>query len=75
MILDQRLRRFGRDTIDHPIIAVAKLLDEMADQQRNVFFALAQGRNADGEDIEAVIQIGSKCLLADKSAVAPSFNS
>src|SRR5579863_10221550 len=63
MIPGQRLHRLGRDAVDHPIIPLAKLLDEVADQQGNVFFPLAQRRDSDGKHIEPVIQIGSKFLL------------
>src|SRR5579871_3257444 len=65
MVADQRLHCFGRDAVDHTIIPLAELLDEVADQQRDVISPLAERRNSDGEDIESVIQIGPKLLLFD----------
>ena len=36
----------------------------MRSQQRNVFFALAQRRQVDGDDVQAVIQVFAELALA-----------
>src|SRR4051794_11781399 len=38
----------------------------MADQQGDVFGALAQGRDTDGEDVEAVVQVRAELLVGDE---------
>src|SRR5690242_4404847 len=66
MISNKCLHGFRRNAIDHPIIPLAKLLDEVADKQRDVISPLAERRNSDGKYIEPVIQIGSKFLFFDQ---------
>src|SRR5258708_28000458 len=64
MIPNQRLHSFRRDGVDYTVILLAELLNEMADQQRNIFFSLPQCRDSDREHIEPIVQIGSKLLFS-----------
>ena len=43
--------------------ATRKLLCEIPHQQRNVFGTLAQGRNSDGNHIQAVVEVASKLFF------------
>ena len=49
-----------RDIFDSLLHAARVLLAEVSHQQGNVFRALAQGRNANGKNIEPVVEIASK---------------
>jgi hypothetical protein len=51
MIANQCLHRFGGNAIDHTIIPLAELLDEVTNQQGNIFFSLAQRWDADGKHV------------------------
>src|SRR5262249_14372048 len=56
----QSLHCSRRNRFDGLLHFLGELLDEMADEQRNVFFAVSQRRNTDRKDIQPVIQITAK---------------
>src|SRR5262245_28783141 len=41
------------------------VLYEVGDQQRDVFGTLAQWRDADGEDVEAIVEVGAELIVRD----------
>ena len=53
-VVDQRLHDRRGNVRDGFVLAAAEFLDEIADQERNVFRALAEGREMNGKDVEAV---------------------
>ena len=53
----QSLHYSCRNRFDALLHLLRKLLDEIADEQRNVFTAVPQWRETDREDIQPVIQI------------------
>ena len=63
MIADQCLHGFRWNGVDHTLIPAAEFLDEVADEQRNVFFSFPQRWHPDGEDIQPIIQIRPESLL------------
>jgi hypothetical protein len=65
VIADQGLHRFRRDGVNHAVITPAEFLNEVTDQQGNIFLSLAQRWHPDGKDIQPIIQIGAKLLISD----------
>ena len=63
VVARQRLHGFGRDVGDAPVHAAGVLLHEVAHQQRNIVAPFAQRRHRDGEDVEAVVEIGAELPL------------
>ncbi len=63
VIADQCLHSFRWNGVDHTLIPAAEFFDEVADEQRNVFFSFPQRRHSDGEDIQPIIQIRPESLL------------
>src|ERR1700686_1541089 len=51
---------FRRNAVDLLPHAAAEHLHEMRDKSRNVFPALSQRRQQDGEDVEPIIQVTAK---------------
>src|ERR1700686_3553550 len=51
---------FRRNAVDLLPHAAAKYLHEMRDKNRNVFPALSQCRQQDGEDVQTIIQVTAK---------------
>jgi hypothetical protein len=66
MVVNQHLHSFGRDGVDHTIIPLAELLDEMTNQQGDIFSSFAQRRYSNWKHIEPVVQIGPEFLLIDR---------
>ncbi len=56
------LRRDRLDALLHPL---GEFLSKVPDQQRNIFHAVAQGRDGYRKDLESVIQIATKPLFLD----------
>jgi hypothetical protein len=65
VIADQGLHRFRRDGVSPAAITPAEFLNELTDQQRNIFLSLAQRWHSDGKDIQPIIQIGPNVLVFD----------
>src|SRR5579863_1488146 len=65
VIAHQCLHRFRRDAIDLTIVPLAELLNEVANQQRNIFSSLAQRRESNWKYVEPVVQIRPKVPLID----------
>src|ERR1017187_1690002 len=61
----ERVHGGGGDGGDFAVHAAGILLHEVAHQQRDVFAALAQRRDRDGKDVEAVIKVGAELALLD----------
>src|ERR1700722_18831699 len=51
---------FWRNAVDLPPHAAAKHLHEMRDKSRNVFPALSERRQQDGEDVQTIVQVTAK---------------
>src|SRR6266478_7991566 len=51
---------FRRNAVDLLPNAAAKQLHEMRDKNRNVFPALSERRQQDGEDVQTIIQVTAK---------------
>ncbi len=51
---------FRRNGIDLLFHAVAKYLHEMRHKSRNVFTALSERRQQDGEDVQTIVQVTPK---------------
>src|SRR5579864_752527 len=67
-VLDQRFHGFRGNSIDllpHPR---REILHEIADQHGDILAALAQRRDDEREDVEAVIQIHAELLIAGQRA-------
>src|SRR5580704_6774525 len=62
-VFSQGFHGSGWDRINRFVHLLRSLPDEMLHEQRNVIRALAQGRNRDWENIQAVIKIAAKLLL------------
>src|SRR5580700_7768613 len=56
-----------RDGIDRLVQLARGLLNKMLDQKWNVFGPLAEWRNGNGEDVQAVVEIAAKLSLEDHS--------
>ena len=54
-----------RNAVHLHAVLVGVLFEEVVGELEDVGFALAQGRNEDGKDIEAVEKILAKCSLSD----------
>src|SRR5580700_3977557 len=63
VVASQGLHGFRRNRVDDPVVALAKFLDEVPRQQRNVFRPFAKWWNANGENIQAIVKVGSKLPL------------
>ena len=59
----QRLQPLGRELWHRPLVAGRCLQGKVLEQQRNVFPAFAQRRQVHGDDVEAVVKIGTKQAL------------
>src|SRR5438093_7839561 len=55
----------GRDALDPPAHPARETLDEMADQHRNIFAPLAQGRQHDREHVQAVVEVVAEVAVGD----------
>ena len=58
----------GRDGLDLPAHPPGEPLGEMADQQRDVVAALAQRRQHDREDVQAVVEVAAEAAVGRPSA-------
>src|SRR6266852_2860144 len=56
---------FRRNAIDFLPHATAKQLHEMRDKSRDVFPALSERRQQDGEDVQTIIQVTAKLTASD----------
>ena len=59
----QSLHDSRRNRFDPLLHFLRELLDEIADEQRNVFFAVPQRRNTDRKDIQPLVQVTAKFLV------------
>src|SRR4051812_24143000 len=66
VIAGKRLHCLGRDGIEMSVHAAGILLCEMPHQKRNVFAALAQGRDSYRKYVEAIVQVVAEAALAHK---------
>src|ERR1700686_1905838 len=57
---------FRRNAVDLLPHAAAKHLHEMRDKSRNVFPALSERRQQDGEDVQTIIQVTAKLPASDQ---------
>ena len=56
-IIDQPLHRIGRHALERPSDPLGKFVQQKLHQQRNVFPSLAQRRQMDREDAQAIVEI------------------
>src|SRR5271169_5778097 len=56
---------FRRNAVDLLPHAAAKHLHEMRDKNRNVFPALSERRQQEGEDVQTIVQITAKLTASD----------
>ena len=68
MIFEQLLNRGVGNRFHRTIEILAQFLDEVSGQVGNVFLALAQRRNVDGHDVEAVVEILAEGTLLERGA-------
>ena len=54
---------FRGNGLDAAVHSARIHLDEETDEQGNVFGALAEGRDADGEDVEAVVEVAAELAI------------
>jgi len=66
-VADERVHHVGGHVSDGFVLAAAEFLHEVAHQKGHVFGTLAQRRDVDGEDVEAVIKVAAEFALGDKS--------
>ena len=62
-MIHQHAHRLRRDLFDLAAIFVGVLLQEMRDEQRDVFASPAQRRQCDRDDVEAIVEIFTESLL------------
>ena len=62
-IANQRVHGLGRDGVDRLGHIEGEMLREVPNQERNIFGPLAQRRNVNGKNVQAVEQIGAELLL------------
>src|SRR5580693_6530384 len=62
-VLSQSLHRPRRDRINRFVHPSRSLLHKIPHEQRDIACALAQGRNGNGKNVEAVIEVAPKLLL------------
>src|SRR5438132_886323 len=60
------LERLGGDHLDVPIHRAGEALHEETDQRGNVLGSLAQRRDVDGKDVQAVVEVFAEALLLDQ---------
>src|SRR6202007_1458336 len=65
-IVHKRIHDGRGNVLDDFVLAAAESLDEIADQEGNVFPALAEGREENGEDVEAVIKVAAEFFFGDE---------
>src|SRR6201999_1032856 len=61
----QRLHSFRWDGSDHPVVPAAEFLNEMADQQWDILFSLAQRWYSNGKNVQSIVQIGPEFVFID----------
>src|SRR5260370_23005795 len=59
------------DRLDAFVHATAELLGEVLNQKRNILGPLAQRRNTDGKNVQAIVEIGTKLLFIDHRFEVP----
>ena len=57
VITGQHIDRRRRDALDVALVLARELLEEVIDEQQHIRLALAQRRNEQGEDVQAVVEI------------------
>src|SRR6266699_1765091 len=67
----ERSHSFRRNAVDLPPHAAAKSLHEMSDKSRNVFPALSERRQQDGEDVQTIIQVTAKLPASNQLLEIP----
>ena len=65
LILGQGVHRFRGDRVNRLVHSSRRLSHKMMHEQRNILGSFPQGRNGNGEDIQAVIEVAAKLLLQD----------
>ena len=68
MIRLQFLHGRFRDAFDAAARVRRQLVHEVIRQKRNILLALAQRRNVDGHDVEAVVEILAEGTLLERGA-------
>jgi len=61
----QGVHGVGRNVLDVFVELAAELLHEVADEERDVLGALAERRDLNGEDVQAVIEVAAEGALGD----------
>ena len=59
-VVHQGLHCFRRHVFDILLHALGIFRQEILDQQRNILAPIAQRRNGDGEDVQAIVEIAAK---------------
>ena len=68
VVIDEELHRGVGEIARRLGVVRAVLLEEALDEQRDIFFALAQRRQVEGDDVEAMEQIFAEAAFADEFA-------
>src|SRR5207247_9650376 len=63
--LRKNFHRLRRNTLDLLIHTARIFLNEVTDQQRDIFRPIPQGRRENGKNIEAIIEIAAKLVCGD----------
>src|SRR6516225_11756281 len=63
--MGEGLHCFARDRIDRLVHPPGEILDEMAHEQRDVFPALTQGREVNGENVQPIVKICAEFIRFD----------
>jgi hypothetical protein len=65
-IVREGVHGVGGNVLDGFVEAAADFLDEVADEEGNILAALAQRRDVDGENVEAVVEFAAEGALGDE---------
>ena len=64
-VVAQRVQGLGRNRLDLPLHPRGEAPDEVPDQRLDVLRALPQRRDADREDVQAIIEVITEAVLFD----------
>jgi len=66
-IVHERVHRVGGNVQHGFVEAAAEILDEVADEERDVFAAFAQRRNLNRKNVEAIVEVAAKFAVGDEA--------
>jgi len=65
IVRDERIHDVGSDSLNRPGVSLAHLFDEVPDQHLDVVAAVAERRQLQGHDCQAIVEIGTKTALGN----------